>query len=116
MLTADDLGDLVEEVAQQREDDERWTRELGLLRRLRRQALAVSEELVRDLAKAKSRSLGAWEDAYAANDFALFAPSFETLLTLVRERASTLSRGGDPYDALLEDHEPGMSRDRTSVV
>ena len=116
MLTADDLGDLVEEVAQQREDDERWTRELALLRRLRRQSLAVPEELVRDLAKAKSRSLGAWEDAYAANDFAKFAPAFEKLMALVRERAVTLTRGGNSYDTLLDDHEPGMSRSRLDPV
>jgi len=116
MLTADDLGDLVEEVAQQRDDDERWMRELTLLRRLRRQSLAISEELVRDLAKAKSRSLGAWEDAYARNDFSLFSPAFEKLLVLVRERAMTLARGDDPYDALLDDYEPGMSRSRLNPV
>lgn len=116
MLAADDLGDLVEEVAQQREDDERWTRELTLLRRLRRMALAVPEELVRDLAKAKSRSLGAWEDAYAQNDYSLFAPAFERLLTLIRERAVTLARGDDPYNSLLDDHEPGMSRSRLDPV
>ena len=116
MLTADSLGDLVEEVAQQREHDERWTRELELLRRLRRQALSLPEELVRDLAKAKSRSLGAWEDAYAQNDFSLFAPAFEKLLKLVRERAVTLARGGDPYDALLEEFEPGMTRSRLEPV
>ena len=116
MLTADDLGDLVEEVAQQREDDERWMRELGLLRRQRRLSLAVSEDLVRDLAKARSRSLGAWEDAYAANDFNLFAPAFEKLLTLVRERAATLARGSDLYDTLLDDYEPGMSRSRLDPV
>ena len=116
LLSADDLGDLVEQVAQQREDDERWTRELTLLRRLRRLALAIPEELVRDLAKAKSRSLGAWEDAYAQNDFSLFAPAFERVLKLVRERAVTLARGTDPYDALLEDYEPGMSRSRLDPV
>ena len=116
MLTADSLGDLVEEVAQQREDDERWMREITLLRRLRRQSLAVSEELVRDLAKAKSRSLGAWEDAYAQNSFSLFAPAFEKLLALVRERAMTLARGNDTYDALLDDYEPGMTRSRLAPV
>lgn len=116
MLTADDLGDLVEEVAQQREDDARWTRELTLLRRLRRLALALPEDLVRALAKAKSRSLGAWEDAFARNDYSLFAPTFSHLLSLVRERAVTLARGSDPYDALLEDNEPGMSRSRLDPV
>lgn len=116
MLTADDLGDMIEEVAQQKEADERWTRELELLRRLRRIALAVPEELVRDLARARSRSFGAWEDAYAQNDYRLFAPAFDRLLTLVRERAVTLARGRDVYDAVLEDYEPGMTRSRLDPV
>jgi carboxypeptidase Taq len=116
MLVADDLGDMIEEVAQQRESDQRWTRELAVLRRLRRLALALPEDLVRDLAKSKSRSFGAWEDAYKQDDFSLFAPSLERTLQLVRERAVTLARGGDPYDALLEDYEPGMTRSRIDPV
>jgi carboxypeptidase Taq len=116
LLTADDLGDLVEEVAAQREGDDRWCRELVLLRRLRRLSLALPEELVRELAKAKSRSFGAWEDAREQSDFRIFAPAFERVLELVRERARTLARGADPYDALLEDYEPGMSRSRLDPV
>lgn len=116
LLTADDLGDLVEEVAIQKENDDRWQRELLLLRRLRRLSLALPEELVRDLAKAKSRSFGAWEDAWQQNEFSLFAPALEQVLALVRERAHTLARGGDPYDSLLEDYEPGMSRSRLDPV
>jgi carboxypeptidase Taq len=116
LLASDQLGDLVEEVAVQREYDARWTRELTLLRRLRRLALAVPDELARDFARAKSRSLGAWEDARARDDFAGFAPSFERVLGLLRERALALARGSDPYDALLEEYEPGMTRSRLEPV
>ncbi len=116
MLTADDLGDLIEQVAAQKDDDVRWQRELTLLRRLRKRSLMLPEELVRDLARERSRSLGAWEDAYAANDFQLFAPAFTRLLKLVRERAHELARGGDPYDALLDEFEPGMTRSRLDPV
>lgn len=116
MLTADDLGDLIEQVAAQKDDDVRWQRELSLLRRLRKRSLMLPEELVRDLARERSRSLGAWEDAYAANDFQLFAPAFTRLLQLVRERAHELARGGDPYDALLDEFEPGMTRSRLDPV
>lgn len=116
MLTADDLGDLIEQVAAQKDDDVRWQRELTLLRRLRKRSLILPEELVRDLARERSRSIGAWEDAYAANDFQLFAPAFTRLLKLVRERAHELARGGDPYDALLDEFEPGMTRSRLEPV
>lgn len=116
LLVADDLGDLIEEVAQNRDGDERWTRELELLRRLRRTAQALPDDLVRAFAKAKSRALGAWEDARVRNDFTLFAPAFERVVELVRERAQALARGDDAYDALLDEYEPGMSRSRLEPV
>lgn len=116
LLTSDRLGDLIEDVAVVREEDPRWSRELDLLRRLRRMAQAIPDDLVRAFARAKSRSLGAWEDARNRNDFSLFAPSFERMLELSRERANAMSRGGDLYDALLEEHEPGMTRSRLEPV
>jgi carboxypeptidase Taq len=112
LLASDRLGDLVEEVAVQSEGNERLSRELALLRRLRRQALALPQDLVRQFANARSHALGAWEEARAKDSYALFAPSFERLLALVRERAKSLAGAGEPYDALLDEHEPGMSRSR----
>jgi carboxypeptidase Taq len=67
---------------------------------------------VRQFANARSHALGAWEEARAKDSYALFAPSFERLLALVRERAKSLAGAGEPYDALLDEHEPGMSRSR----
>ena len=116
MLVSDRLGDLVEEVAAQSEGNERLARELFLLRRLRRQALALPQDLVRQFANARSRALGAWEEARAKNSFAVFAPAFERLIALLRERASALASAGEPYDALLDEHEPGMSRSRLDPV
>jgi carboxypeptidase Taq len=112
MLVSDRLGDLVEEVAAQSEGNERLSRELTLLRRLRCHALALPQDLVRQFANAKSRSLGAWEDARAKDAYELFAPSFDRLLALVRERAQALAGAGEPYDALLDEHELGMGRSR----
>ena len=78
--------------------------------------LALPESLVRNFANAKARALGAWEEARAKNDFALFAPPFADLLDLVRERAECLSSGGDRYDALLDYYEPGMTRSQTRTA
>ena len=110
MLVSDRFGDLVEEVAAQSEGGERLARELFLLRRMRRQALALPQDLVRQFANARSQALGAWEEARAKNSYAIFVPAFEPLVALVRERASALPSPGEPYDALLDEHEPGMSR------
>ena len=86
------LADLWEEVAAQSEGNERLSRELTLLRRLRRHALALPQDLVRQFATAKSQSLGAWEEARAKDAYELFSPSFDRLLALVRERAQAALR------------------------
>src|SRR5262249_46723875 len=104
------------EVAAQRTEDERWSRELELLQRLRRQALALPEDLVRHFANAKSSALGAWEEARNCNDFSLFAKPFDRLLSLVRERAEALAASDDLYDALLCEYEHGMTRSRLDPV
>jgi carboxypeptidase Taq len=116
LLVSDYLGDLIEEVASRNSNEAFWNRETELLRRLRRLSLALPEELVREQAKAKSESLGAWEAARGCNNFRVFAPAFERLVRLVRERAQALARGGDLYDALLDEYEPGMRRSRLEPV
>ena len=116
LLSSDHLGDLIGEVEAASPEDARWARELVLLRRLRRNAMALPESLVRAFANAKSRSLGAWEAARERDDFALFAPAFDQLLVLVRERARALARGPEPYDALLDEYEHGMDRARLEPV
>jgi carboxypeptidase Taq len=116
LLVSDRLGDLVEEVAAQNPYDAAWHRELTLIRRLRRSAMALPEGLVRAFANAKSQSLGAWEDARSRDDFSLFAGPFDSLMPLVRERAQALSKGMEPYDALLDEYEHGMTRARLEPV
>ena len=116
MLVSDRLGDLVEEVDAHADGNEGLKRELELLRKLRRNAIALPDDLVRQYAKAKSHSLGAWEDARVRNDYSVFAGPFEQLLGLSRERASALAAGDDTYDALLDEFEQDMTRSRLDPV
>ena len=112
MLTSDEFADIIEEAALESGGDADIDRELFLVRRERRHALALPENLVRSFANAKARTLGAWEEARDKNDFTIFAAPFADLVELVRQRASCLSSGEDIYDALLDLHEPGMTRSR----
>ena len=118
LLTSDHLGDLVEDVTVHADNDERWPRELYLLRRLRKHALALPQVLVRHFANARSRALGCWEEALIHNDFGIFAQGFDQLLGLMRDRAAALAEGShcDPYDALLDEYEEGMTRARLDPV
>jgi carboxypeptidase Taq len=110
LLVDDALGDLIEEVAEQTRDDPLWQAEIAELKRTRRIELAVPHDLVGALAEARSLALAAWEDARKADDFHLFDRPFTELMKLIRERAQALQRGGDLYDGLLDEYEPGMTR------
>ena len=116
MLTSDHLGDLIEEVAVARESDDRWRREIELLRDLRKSEIAMPEDLVRAFANARSASAGAWEDARDQNDFTLLAPTLAQTVKLLRETSNAVDPGADPYDVLIDEYEPGMTRARIEPV
>ena len=65
--------------------------------------------LVEELARAASLAMDAWRSARAASDFAPFAPHLERLVELAIEKAQCLGYRGEVYDALLDEHEPGMT-------
>ncbi len=111
-LTSDRLADLMEEAAEEGAGDSTLARELFLLRRERKHALAMPEDLVRAFATARSHAFAAWEEARGEDRFASFAPALAEVIKLVRERAQCLAPGADPYDALLDEYEPGMTRSR----
>ncbi len=116
LLTSDHLGDLIEEVALAHEGDERWRREIELLRDLRASDLALPADLVRAYAGARARATAAWEDAREADDFKLLAPALGELVALARETSKTIDPDVDPYDILLDEYEPGMTRARLEPV
>ncbi|HEY5553126.1 MAG TPA: hypothetical protein VIK52_14630, partial [Opitutaceae bacterium] len=112
LLSNDRLGDLMDSVGARAKSNARARAELTRLTRLRRRAIALPASLVAAFAETRSHCLAAWEHARSENDFALFAKPFALLLKLIRERAQALKVGEDLYDALLDEHEPGMRRAR----
>jgi carboxypeptidase Taq len=73
-------------------------------------ATRLPTSLVREIAEASALGMHAWRDARERSDYAAFAPHLSRLLDLNRQRADCMGvpEGGEPYDALLEDYEPGM--------
>jgi len=110
MLTDPRHGDLLDRAEGETLDD--WQRaNLAEMRRQWRHATAVESALVETLSKAVSASEHAWREARPANDFKGFAPKLARVLELVREVAArkAAALGVGPYDALLDEYEPGGS-------
>ena len=86
--------------------------EAAQLRHIRRsfvRASKVPADLAQALAKLTSRAQGIWAEARAGDDVAGFLPTLAQVIALKREEAAALAQGGDLYDALIDDYEPGAS-------
>ena len=81
-------------------------REIG---RSHARTVKVPVALAQELARVTSVAQGVWARARAANDVAAFLPTLTRIVALRREEAAALADGGDPYDALLQDYEPGAT-------
>ncbi len=70
---------------------------------------AVPPALYQKFVETTSRAETVWEKAKAASDFALFRPHLAEVVDLVREMAKLIGYRESPYDALLDEYEPGMT-------
>lgn len=68
----------------------------------------LDRDFVEKLSIQISRSFHAWENARKGLNFNLFAPELERLAELKREEADRIGYEESPYDALLDEYEPGM--------
>lgn len=76
----------------------------------------VPERLASELARMISKSHGIWAEARADDNFAAFAPTLKEVVALRKEEAQALAQGGDSYDALLNDYEPGATAAELSAM
>ena len=88
------------------------------MRRAHSHASAVPGDLVEAESKASSAAEMAWREARASSDFALLAPHLAEVLRLAREvgRAKGEALGLAPYDALLDQYDPGLRRARIDPI
>jgi len=69
----------------------------------------VPASLAAELAKTTSLAHRTWAQARADEDVPAFLPILQTVLDLRKEEAAAIGAGADPYDALLNDYEPGAT-------
>jgi carboxypeptidase Taq len=111
-LTAPSVGDLLSEAETERDSLDAWQRaNLREMRRRRVHAAALSGGLVEAESRACSKCEAIWRKARSENDFAAVLPALEQVLRLEREIAAVKAERlrTSPYEALLDQHEPGGS-------
>lgn len=110
LITQDNLPALIN--AAQAESLAPWPRaNLREIQRAVTQATAVPAELVQRLGLVTSRCEQAWRIHRANNDWPAMLPLLEEVVAVSRERAAVLgaAKGCSPYDALLDEYEPGVT-------
>ncbi|MBI3928301.1 MAG: carboxypeptidase M32 [Armatimonadetes bacterium] len=68
----------------------------------------VPGRLVAELASTTARAYEAWVEARHRSDFPFFLPHFKKVLALSREVVEHRGYPEHPYDAFLDDYEPGI--------
>ncbi|MBV8899549.1 MAG: carboxypeptidase M32, partial [Verrucomicrobia bacterium] len=72
-------------------------------------AVKIPASLVEEAQRVSTLSREAWKQARAEADFARFAPHLVKIVELTRRKADLWGYRESPYDALLEEYEPGTT-------
>ncbi|MBL9116357.1 MAG: carboxypeptidase M32 [Verrucomicrobiaceae bacterium] len=76
-------------------------------RRQTNRATRLPKKLVETFASTCSKAKGAWVAARQNNDYLAFKPHLERILGLLHEKAERWGYTTEPYDALIDEYEPG---------
>jgi carboxypeptidase Taq len=110
LMVADEVGELLEELRPFEESLDYDSDEASLIRWTRRdreKELRVPAELREEESRAAAEAFPVWVEARRSSDFELFRPYLERNVEL-RRRYAECFEVAEPYDALLDDFEPGM--------
>ncbi len=108
-VTEPGLGGLIEELAARQDLGIGLAADVREAKRARDRAVKVPARLVAERAQVCALAQVAWEEGKKNNDFAAFRPHLEAVLNIVREMARAIGGDQNPYDALLDEYEPGMT-------
>ena len=113
------FGDLLEELAASDFASDP-TGDIGTtIRELKREydkRIKLPPQLVEELARAASVGQAIWVQARKDNDFGALAPQLKRIFELKKSEAESLGYEECPYDALLDEYEPGAKSSEISAV
>ena len=118
LLVSEELGRLLEALRPYEDELDYDSDEASLIRWARRdreKELRVPAELREEQARAGAEAYLVWVEARRDSDFERFRPYLERNVELRREYAACFEVD-EPYDALLDDFEPGMTTAEVRAV
>lgn len=89
---------------------------IGQLKRDFDKKMRLPQSLVEALARACATGQQVWIESRAADDFQKFSPNLKEIFRLKREEADAIGFEDQPYDALLDEYEPGAKTKDVAAV
>jgi carboxypeptidase Taq len=111
-LTDPQVGEWLTQVESSALTEDPQGEEAANIREWRRsydRAIRVPQALVEELARVTTLAQQVWQEAKAQNHYAAFQTHLEKIVRLKREEAQAIGYTDHPYDALLDEYEPGMT-------
>ncbi|MBN1964638.1 MAG: carboxypeptidase M32, partial [Anaerolineae bacterium] len=111
MFVADEIGVLLRDAAAEVKGLPADSDEAALVRVVQHDydlETRLPTRLVEEIARTTTLGHEVWAKARQDNNFAAFAPTLEKIYDLMRQKAEALGYQDRPYDALLDQFEPGM--------
>jgi len=109
LATADALGQYLSELRQDETLSRLQKASVRINGKAYYRARAIPADFVEERQIAQSEAQGAWIEARRTNNYALFQPHLEKAVGFARRLADYYGYEEHPYDALLEDYEPGLT-------
>jgi carboxypeptidase Taq len=112
MLTTPEIGELLSEIEGTvlvHDPESPAAVNVREIRRAYDRAVKLPKRLVEELARVTTHAQQVWQQARQANDFAAFRPWLEQIVGLKRQEADAVGYKASPYDALLDEYEPGAT-------
>ncbi len=78
--------------------------------------ITVPKKLLSERAQVTAEAVSVWQEAREKNNFKLFEPWLQKIITIYRNITSYLDYANTPYDALLDLYEPELTTKKTLAV
>ncbi|UII56620.1 carboxypeptidase M32 [Cytobacillus spongiae] len=77
---------------------------------------SIPEELIKEYSVLQGEANNAWEDARSLNNFSLYQPYLQKMFDIKRKFAEYYGYEKHPYDALMDEFEPGSTVEEVDEI
>ncbi len=117
--TSPEIGDLLKQLEESPLINDPDSFESANIREIKHsyeKLIKIPQSLVEELTRVTTVAHEVWAEARKKSDFSIFLPYLEKIIQLKRQQAEAVGYERHPYDALLDDFEPGATIEKVAKV